>query len=103
MDQKASRELTGSAGAVLQEEEEKNVHRRQRPSSPTRSRATLLIATGRGKVCAGTFFRHHLPWGVVVVDPNVREDGAGYNTMRRSVVRLFPLGGRLPPARCRYP
>ena len=86
------------------------MQRRQRPPSLTRARATLLIATGWGKIRASTFSFHHLltsgikegsywhrvrearlrRWGVVVVDPNARGEGVGYETLRRSVVRLFP-------------
>lgn len=80
------------------------------PRSANRTRSTLLVATGRGKVRAGIFSRHHLltagievgtswhcvreararRWGVAIIDPNARGEGAGYDSFRRSVSRLFP-------------
>ena len=99
-------------------EEEKNVQRRQRLLLLTRAGATLLIATGRGKVRAGIFSRHHLltsgikegtccycvckvqlrRLGVLVVDPNACGEEAGYDILRRSVVRMFPPA-MAPPSR----
>jgi hypothetical protein len=75
------------------------------------TKSTLLIATGRGKVRAGIFSRHHLltsgiqvgtawhfirearthhrNWGVAIIDPNARGEEVGYETFKRSVSRLF--------------
>ena len=77
-----------------------------------KTKATLLIATGRGKVRAGIFSRQHLltagieigtawhfirearlrrGWGVAIIDPNARGEGVGYDTFKRSVSKLFLL------------
>ncbi|KAL7547704.1 hypothetical protein ACHAWF_015479 [Thalassiosira exigua] len=86
--------------------------RTEPPASADEAESTLLVATGRGKVRAGIFSRRHLltagietgtswrcvreararKWGVAIVDPNARGEGAGYDTFRRSVRRLFPGG-----------
>ena len=72
-------------------------------------RSTLLVATGRGKVRAGIFSRHHLltggielgtAWhsvrearrrdmGVAIIDPNARGEQEAMDTFDRSVRRLF--------------
>ncbi|KAL7491344.1 hypothetical protein ACHAWT_000719 [Skeletonema menzelii] len=77
--------------------------------STNTTKATLLIATGRGKVRAGIFSRQHLltagieigsawhfvrearvrGWGVAVIDPNARGEGVGFDTFKRSFSRLF--------------
>jgi len=87
-------------------EEEASIHR---PTSLNRTRSTLLIATGRGKVRAGIFSRHHLltagievgtswhcirearmrRWGVAIIDPNARGEGVGYESFKRSVSKIF--------------
>jgi hypothetical protein len=80
-------------------------------SANNTTKSTLLIATGRGKVRAGIFSRHHLltsgiqigtawhfirearthhrNWGVAIIDPNARGEEVGYETFQRSVSRLF--------------
>ena len=75
-----------------------------KPTSINKTKATLLIATGRGKVRAGIFSRHHLltagievgsswhcirearlrHWGVAIIDPNARGEGLGYDSFKRS-------------------
>ncbi|KAK1736228.1 FAM172 family protein [Skeletonema marinoi] len=78
--------------------------------SINKTKATLLIATGRGKVRAGIFSRQHLltagieigtawhfirearlrrGWGIAVIDPNARGEGVGFDTFKRSFSRLF--------------
>jgi len=79
------------------------------PSPENETKSTLLLATGRGKVRAGIFSRHHLltsgietgtswhcirearlrNWGVAVIDPNARGEEVGYEIFRRSVSKLF--------------
>mmetsp|Transcript_15196 Transcript_15196/g.32982 ORF Transcript_15196/g.32982 Transcript_15196/m.32982 type:complete len:634 (+) Transcript_15196:37-1938(+) len=74
-----------------------------------KTKSTLLIATGRGKVRAGIFSRQHLltagievgtswhcirearmrKWGVAIIDPNARGEDVGYESFKRSMSRLF--------------
>ncbi|KAL9183350.1 hypothetical protein ACHAXT_005137 [Thalassiosira profunda] len=96
----------GNGAGEKKLEEGASIHR---PASLNRTRSTLLIATGRGKVRAGIFSRHHLltagievgtswhcirearmrRWGVAIIDPNARGEGAGFESFKRSVSRIF--------------
>ena len=98
------------------EEKRDDDERRQQSSSlnktkslHNKTKSTLLIATGRGKVRAGIFSRQHLltsgievgtswhcirearmrNWGVAVIDPNARGEGLGFDSFKRSVSKLF--------------
>jgi hypothetical protein len=79
-------------------------------------RDTFLIATGKGKVRAGIFSRHHLlttglepstalpllyearkrGMNCVVIDPNARGDGVGMNTFEISLRGLFEQNSKTP-------
>ena len=78
-------------------------------SMRTITKPILLVLTGRGKVRAGIFSRHHLltagievgtswhcirearsrKWGVAIIDPNACGEERGYEIFRRSVGHLF--------------
>jgi hypothetical protein len=78
-------------------------------SMRTITKPILLVLTGRGKVRAGIFSRHHLltagievgtswhcirearsrKWGVAIIDPNACGEERGYEIFRRSVCHLF--------------
>ncbi|KAL7429668.1 hypothetical protein ACHAXM_001804 [Skeletonema potamos] len=97
-------------GGVAREEKKDDCQRAAAMSSPNKTKSTLLIATGRGKVRAGILSRQHLltagieigsawhfirearlrrGWGVAIIDPNARGEEAGFDTFKRSVSRLF--------------
>ena len=100
---------TSATSTVPHQYHSQNDKKKPHQTSLNKTKSTLLIATGRGKVRAGIFSRHHLltagievgtswhcirearmrNWGVAIIDPNARGEEVGYESFKRSMSRLF--------------